>query len=154
MLGFGPSAISCAANPAFDSALKTLNPTSAEGYLKAVAGRATPWERYFRYGRRDLRVFYLTRRLAALEINRENYHKLFGIDPLDDFHREFLALEEEGLIATTPTAVRPTPRGMFYADSIAALLAWRQSQHLRSLLPVRDADEATERVNSNGHGHM
>ena len=53
MLGFGPSAISCAATPAFDSALKTLNPTSAEGYLKAVAGHATPWERYFRYGRRD-----------------------------------------------------------------------------------------------------
>src|SRR5262249_39332299 len=96
----------------------------------------------------------LDRRLAALEISRDNYHNLFGIDPMEDFHREWLALEQEGLIEFTPTAIRPTPRGIFYADSIAALLAWRQSRHLRSLLPVHDADEATERVNSNGHGHM
>jgi oxygen-independent coproporphyrinogen-3 oxidase len=154
MVGFGPSAISCTANPAFDSALKTMNPTSADGYLKSVVGRVTPWDRYFRYGRRDLRVFYLTRRLAAQEINRDSYHRLFGIDPLEDFHGEFQALDEEGLITVTPATIRPTPRGMFYADSIAALFAWRQSQQLRSLLPVHDDEEATERVNSNGHGHM
>ena len=114
----------------------------------------TPWERYFRYGRRDLRVFYLTRRLAALEISRDNYHKLFDIDPMEDFQQEFLALEEEGLIAATPAAIRPTPRGIFYADSIAALFALRQSRQLRSLLPMHNDEDATQRLNSNGHGHM
>jgi oxygen-independent coproporphyrinogen-3 oxidase len=151
MLGFGPSAISCAANPAFDSAMKTLNPTTADGYLRAVSGRVAPWERYFRYGRRDLQVFYLTRRLAALDIDRGDYQKLFGVCPLTDFSQEFLALEKEGLIDVTAASLRPTPHGMFYGDSIAALLAWRQ--RLRSSFSVY-RDDDTERGNSNAHGHM
>jgi len=153
MLGFGPSAISCAANPSFDGAIKTLNPTTAESYLRAVSSRVTPWERYFRYGRRDLRVFYLTRRLAALDINRDDYQKLFGVCPLTDFPQEFLALEKEGLIDVTAASLRPTPHGMFYADSVAALLAWRQTQQVRSALSASD-DDAMEQVNSNSHGHM
>lgn len=154
MLGFGPSAISCKATAAFDSAMKTLNPTTAEGYLTAVASRVTPWDRYFRYKPRDLRVFYLTRRLAALEISRDDYQQLFGIDPLIDFGKEFLALENEGLIEATASAMRPTPRGMFYADSIAALLAWRQVRHSRSTIQARGKEDTTDAVNSNGHGHM
>lgn len=154
MLGLGPSGISCAARAGFMTGLKTLNPVTADGYIKAVQCRATPWDRYFRYKPRDLRVFYLTRRLAALEINRDDYNELFGVDPLMDFGPEFLALETEGLIETTATTIRPTPSGMFYADSIAALLAWRQVRHARSTLQALDEEDRTDRVNSNGHGHM
>src|SRR5262249_30296998 len=131
MLGFGPSGISCAASAGFMTALKTLNPVTADGYIKAVESRPTPWDRYFRYKPRDLRIFYLTRRLAALEINRDDYQQLFGIDPLIDFGQEFLALENEGLTETTSATIRPTSRGMFYADSIAALVAWRQMRRSR-----------------------
>src|SRR5262249_9150186 len=79
----------------------------------------------------DLRIFYLTRRLAALEINRSAYRSLFGADPLTGFRREFRALAGAGLVEVTPRSVTPTPRGMFYADSIAALLAWRRMRALR-----------------------
>jgi oxygen-independent coproporphyrinogen-3 oxidase len=154
MLGFGPSGISCVASAAFVTGLKTLNCATADGYINAVRSRVTPWDRFFRYKPRDLRIFYLTRRLAALEINRDDYQRLFGVDPLIDFGREFLALENEGLIETTATTIHPTPRGMFYADSIAALLAWRQIQQSRSSVQARGEEASTEGVNSNGHGHM
>jgi oxygen-independent coproporphyrinogen-3 oxidase len=153
MLGFGPSAISCAATAAFDGAMKTLNPVSAEGYMHAVSSGLTAWERYFRYGPRDLRVVYLTRRLAALEINRRDYRRLFGASELQDFPLEFLALDKEGLIEITSSTIRPTPRGMFYADSIAALLAWRQTRQARLSATAR-AEDTMDRFNSNGHGHM
>jgi len=153
MLGLGPSGISCAAGAIFRSALKTLNPVSADGYIRAVQAGTTPWERYFRYSRHDLRVFYLTRRLAALAIGREDYQQLFESDPAIDFGGELRALKAEGLIEATPAAIRPTPRGMFYADSIAALLAWRQTRQHRADGRARSADDADE-MNSNGRNHM
>src|SRR5262249_24285968 len=124
-----------------------------DGYISAVRAGATPWERYFRYSRHDLQVFYLTRRLAALAIDRDDYQQLFESDPAIDYGGELRALEAEGLIEATPAALRPTPRGMFYADSIAALLAWRQTRRLRANSPVRSADDPDE-VNSNGRNHM
>jgi oxygen-independent coproporphyrinogen-3 oxidase len=154
MLGFGPSGISCAARPGFMTALKTLNPVTADSYIDAVRSRATPWDRYFRYQPRDLRIFYLTRRLAALEIGRAEYRNLFGIDPISDFGDEFTALNAERLIDLTGKAVRPTPRGMFYADSIAALLASRQLGRLRSSASRSDAADSTEDPNDNTRAHM
>jgi oxygen-independent coproporphyrinogen-3 oxidase len=145
MVGFGPSGISVASRPGFGTALKTLNPVTAESYMDAVRSRATPWDRYFHYEPGDLRVFHLTRRLAALDINREEYRRLFGVDPVLDFDEECQALQAEQLIEITPTSLRPTPRGMFYADSVAALFAARQIRELRS---------APEEHNSNGRGHM
>jgi oxygen-independent coproporphyrinogen-3 oxidase len=143
MAGFGPGAISFAAAGPFTGGLKVLNPDAAGAYLAAVRNRQSPWDRYFEYDATDLRIFYLTRRLAALEIDRRLYARLFGTDPLADFASPFRALLKEGLVEVTPTAVRPTPRGMFYADSIAALLAWRQTQARRQ-----------QSGNDNGRGHM
>jgi oxygen-independent coproporphyrinogen-3 oxidase len=158
MLGFGPGAISFAAGRSFAGGLKVLNPDGAAAYESAVGRGQPPWDRYFEYDPTDLRVFYLTRRLAALEIDRRDYARLFGSDPLADFLDPFAAVSDEGLVEVTSAAVRPTPRGMFYADSIAALLAWRQIDARRGgeSLPVL-VDHAEERrpsANDNGHGHM
>jgi oxygen-independent coproporphyrinogen-3 oxidase len=61
-----------------------------------------------------------------LRIDRRDYRATFGTDSVDDFPREFEALEWEGLIAVSDEAVEPTELGMFYADSIAGLLSWRR----------------------------
>jgi oxygen-independent coproporphyrinogen-3 oxidase len=148
MLGFGPSAISFAADREFGTGLKVLNPDAAGDYLTAAGAGGPAWDRYFEYGPRDLRIFYLTRRLAALVINRARYRGLFGTDPLDDFPDEFAALSGAGLLEETPQAIRPTPRGMFYADSIASLLAWRRVRSMESEAP------AGRRANDNAYGHM
>lgn len=151
MVGFGPSAISVAGDDA--SAVKAINPDGADAYIEAVDRGAATWDRAFVYTRRDLRVFHLTRRLAALEIDRQIYRDTFGTDPLADFPREFAALEAEGLIETSEDAIRPTPRGMFYSDSIAGLLAWRRLAEKDRAFP--DQPKTCDlRRNDNGHGHM
>ena len=129
--------------------------------MAGVRSKQAPWDRFFAYDPTDLRIFYLTRRLAALEIDRRRYVQLFDTDPLEDFAGAFGALLDEGLVEVTATAARPTPRGMFYADSIAALFAWRQIAARRSgrwpqALPVL-TDHASGRhrpVNDNSRGHM
>jgi oxygen-independent coproporphyrinogen-3 oxidase len=102
---------------------------------------------YFDYGPADLRIFYLTRRLAALEIDRGEYSRLFRTDALSDFAGAFAALRDEGLVEVRGDALRPTPRGMFFADSIAALFAWRQVRANRNAR-LRPSG------NDNGRGFM
>jgi oxygen-independent coproporphyrinogen-3 oxidase len=153
MAGFGPSGISFAGASA--RAVKVINPDGAGAYVQAVERRGPVWDRQFRYSPWDLRIFYLTRRLAALRIDRMEYFREFESDPLEDFPSEFRALEEAGLICVSSEAVEPTPVGMFYADSIAGLLAWQRVRYQ----PARNAGIEMTRaesvqVNDNAPGYM
>jgi coproporphyrinogen III oxidase-like Fe-S oxidoreductase len=155
MLGFGPGAISFAADRSLAGGLKVLNPEGTDAYLAALGARLSPWDRCHAYGAYDLRIFYLTRRLAALEIDRRRYARLFSSDVLADFAGAFSAAREERLLQVTPHTVRPTPRGMFYADAIAALLARRATTVLGSAGVRRDDRASEDRDgNDNGYGHM
>jgi coproporphyrinogen III oxidase-like Fe-S oxidoreductase len=144
MLGVGPGAISFAADPDFLGGLKLLNPDSAADYTAAVERSAVAWDRYFDYDRADLQVFYLTRRLAALHIERREYRALFGSDVLADMAGELRAAAAEGLIEVNDDAIRPTPRGMFFADTVASVLAHRRVLNRRQ----------GRRANDNTYGHM
>jgi oxygen-independent coproporphyrinogen-3 oxidase len=154
MIGFGPTGISFA--HAERASVKVINPDGAAEYVAAVKRGRPAWDREFVYTPRDLRVLHLARRLAALRISRSEYRGFFGTDPLDDFRPEFEAVEREGLIAVTDEAIEPSGLGMFYADSIAALLAWRQharaNRDHRTDLKERKVSRA--RGNDNGFGHM
>ncbi len=151
MIGFGPGAISVAADQSFRNGFKVLNPEKSAAYMAAVRQQLLPWDRCFAYDPIDLRIFYLTRRLAALNINRRSYVRLFGTDAFVDFRGAFDALLAEGLVEVTPTTIRPTPRGMFYADSIAAQLAWRHTEARRN---GNVTAKQPEWANDNGDGHM
>ncbi len=158
MIGFGPGGISFAADRSLRGGLKVLNPEGADAYLDAVRRGLSPWDRCFAYGATDLPILYLTRRLAALAIDRRHYVRRFGADPLTAFAGAFAAARQEGLVEITPGTIRPTPRGMFYADSIAALLA-RRAIALRpddppAGVPADVRDKVDWDVNDNGHGHM
>jgi oxygen-independent coproporphyrinogen-3 oxidase len=159
-IGFGPSAISYAATPDFSHAIKTMNPTSSAEYTAAVATGKRVWNKVFVYRTHDQKVLWLTRRLAALNIDRGVYRQLFDTNPEDDFAAEFAAFADAGLVTTTADAIRPTPKGMFYADSIAAVWASRAIQLNRDLGPAavgRDAPAALlhdSRENNAGHSPM
>ena len=107
----------------------------------------------------DQKVLWLTRRLAALEIDRERYRTLFGTDVLADFGEQISAARDTGLLEVTEHTIRPTPRGMFYADSIAAILASpaiRAQRELGAAVIGRDAPrellhDVTENANSFAH---
>jgi oxygen-independent coproporphyrinogen-3 oxidase len=153
MLGLGPSGISYARSG--QTALKVLNPDGASAYMAAVELGGPTWDRAFHYSPMDLRIFYLTRRLAALRIDHSNYRAFFRTDPIDDFPREFEALTRERLVRVSDKVIEPTEFGMFYADSIAGLLARRRLPDARNRRspdapPVLDSVEA----NDNSRGHM
>jgi hypothetical protein len=58
---------------------------------------------------------------------------LFDTDVLSDFGEEIAAARDAGLLSVTRDAIRPTPRGMFFADSIAAILASSAIRSTREL---------------------
>jgi oxygen-independent coproporphyrinogen-3 oxidase len=154
MVGFGPTAISYAHSGG--AAVKVMNPDRAADYLVAVQRGGPCWDRAFAYGPRDLRVFHLIRRLAALRISRRDYRRSFGSDPIDDFPREFEALEQERLVVVTDEAIEPSIPGMFYADSIAGLLCWKlhaKEDRTRGIGIVPGEIERGGR-NDNSYGHM
>ena len=84
-----------------------------------------------------------------------NYQSFFGSDPVDDFSREIEVLEQEGLVRVDDGSIEPTPYGMFYADSIAAILA---SKAIKAHRKERTWGEPPEYrfliENGNQHGYM
>ena len=126
MLGFGPSGISCGEQTRGSSALKTMNPESAVEYLQAVQRGGTVWNRYYEFSSGDLRLLNATRQLSALQIDRQRYQDALGSDIVNDYAQELEALQRERLLDVTDAAVSLSTRGMFYADSVAAVLAHRQ----------------------------
>jgi coproporphyrinogen III oxidase-like Fe-S oxidoreductase len=149
MLGFGPTGISFTCSSPGEYGLKTMNPESSSEYLQAVRQTGPVWNRYFEFDRSALKLFLATRHLAALRIDRERYGRVTGSDVTNDFPAEIDALNDEGLLQVDERQVVPTDRGMFYADTIAAILATRTlhrvrtgAQHASSFwLPTNDNDQ-------------
>jgi len=131
-LGFGPSAISLVCDRHFDRALKLVNPERSSDYNAAIERGGRPYDRWYAYSPQDLRILYATRKIAALGIQRDKYRAEFGTDLLADFPREIEALADAGLVSAGPDRVVPTVRGMFYADTVAGMFAWRQVARTRA----------------------
>lgn len=156
MLGLGPAAICSAADDGFASAWKTINPEASLDYIQAVDATAIIPDRAFRYDQQDLKSFYLTRRLSGLEIDIRRYRELFGSGPQEDYPEEFSACFGEGLLEHRGGSIVPTPRGMFFSDSISALLAApRLRAHRRQGSSAETPPEPfSPAANDNAYGHM
>lgn len=114
-LGFGPAGISTVTIGRW--AVKWVNAMGSEAY----AGMP---ERVFDYHGEDLRLLHLTRQLSALRVDAQAYRAFFGTDAVADFSQAFAAIEAAGLIEVP--GLKLTPKGMFYADAVAGLLAHRR----------------------------
>lgn len=149
MLGFGPSGISYTERTMRSSGIKTMNPENAAEYLQAVRRGGTVWNRFYEFDSRDLRLLHATRHLSALSIDRKRYLTAFGTDFCDDFADELDVCEHQGLLETNVSEITLTPRGMFYADSVAAVLAHRQLGRGRTTTGLNRVS-----ANDNSGGHM
>lgn len=124
-LGFGPLSIST-----------FVNLTQKRG-VKFARGKSTrngEWgvgDLYFPYEEQDIKLLYLTREFVRLSVSRTSYCAQFGEDPTVEFAEALDALEGEGLLQIERDALRLTPRGMYFADSVVGLLAWQRVQALR-----------------------
>ena len=146
-IGFGPAGLSFIRSPEQHHAIKTMNPESSAEYLQAVHGEGVTWNRYFQYDVRDLELFHFTRRLASLRISKTEFTKSFGVQAWEHYTPRFELLVSEGLVNDSPDAFSLTPRGMFFADSIAGFLA-------ESRWDVRSDRRDFDVLNSNARGYM
>jgi coproporphyrinogen III oxidase-like Fe-S oxidoreductase len=87
---------------------------------------------FFAYDPVDLELLYLTRSLPRMRWSAVEYRQHFGAE-LEDDHREVVrAIVDAALVERRGTDLQVTPRGMFFADSIAGLLAERRVEELRA----------------------
>ena len=126
-----------------------MNPESSLEYLQSVGKQSPIWNRYFTFDAESLRLLYVTRQFAKLSVDRSHYREVFGTDVMSDYRNELEVLAEMQLIAFGPTTIRLTVRGMFFADTIASVLA--HGRHVRKL-----GRESAERMSMRGNesGHM
>jgi oxygen-independent coproporphyrinogen-3 oxidase len=132
MIGLGPGGISGTGHSG-DNSLKWINPTEADAYLaasEAGGGSVRPQLAYAYDWHEDV-LTVLTRGLAGLGVSRAELAR-FGDRALELFEPELAALARAGLLEDDATRFAPTTRGMFFADSIAGLLAHRAVQHRRA----------------------
>ncbi|MFO0590566.1 MAG: hypothetical protein U0441_23695 [Polyangiaceae bacterium] len=123
-LGFGPLSISTFTDPSRRRAVK---------FARGKSLRSWAWgqqDLYFAYDEEDLRLLHLTRTLCRLGVSLDTYQALFGAALTDHFGEVVEAVVDANL-ATLDSDLRLTPRGMFYADSVAGLFAWRRGESLR-----------------------
>ncbi|MCA9706417.1 MAG: hypothetical protein KDK70_11255, partial [Myxococcales bacterium] len=123
-VGFGPAGIST-----MSGRLKWTNAERAEDYLSRVDRHGHAVARVFAYDELDQRLLVVTRALPLMEIQGRSYRTRFGTSPWEDFREPLEVLQEAGLLTRTAgEGVALTPRGMFYADSVAGLLAWPRTR--------------------------
>lgn len=124
-LGFGPLSISTFLNFKQSRGVKLLR-------RKRV--RSLPWsgdDLYFGYGSEDLKLLWITRRLAGLSIDRMRYRNNFGGDITEHFDAALKATVEAGLLDLGEQKITLTPRGMFYSDAIVGTFAAERAAKLR-----------------------
>jgi oxygen-independent coproporphyrinogen-3 oxidase len=130
-VGFGPGAISTFLAPGMRGGRKLANCPDAEAYGQRICSGGPASDRAFDYAEEDLRLLFITRSLPLLAISRPAYRHYFGSDIAEHFPDVVRALSKARLIALTADSLQLTDRGMFYADSVAGLFAWRRAARLR-----------------------
>jgi oxygen-independent coproporphyrinogen-3 oxidase len=130
-IGVGPGAISGNGH-ARPGATKWINPVDASAYLEASTrgGGAVRPALAYSFDRHEDVLAQLTRGLANLSVERGGYG--LPLSMLELFEPELSVLTDAGLLDGESVDIVPTERGMFYADSIAGLLAHRAMLHRRA----------------------
>jgi coproporphyrinogen III oxidase-like Fe-S oxidoreductase len=140
-LGIGPRSISTFVNLAERRAVKLVRGHRAGA---AVGGKFSGDDLYFPYDEEDLRLLFVTRSLPRLSLDRALYQRSLGGDLVAHFAEPLAALRAAGLVTIDDSVVTLTPRGMFYADTVAGLLAWRRVEAVRPAAAGRHSVEAPE----------
>ncbi len=124
VLGFGPLSISTFLDFKQNRGVKLMR-------RKRV--KTLPWsgdDLYFGYESEDLKLLWITRRLAGLSIDRTRYRNHFAGDVTEHFAAAIQATVEAGLLDIGDQKIALTPLGMFYSDAvIGTFAAERTAKH-------------------------
>jgi coproporphyrinogen III oxidase-like Fe-S oxidoreductase len=140
-LGFGPGALSTFTGRDRQHVHKWSNLSKSGDFASSMIGGQSATATLFEYGPQDLRLLHLTRNLARLQIDGEAYERFFGTELLKDFPAYFELFEETRLMRFEGRVAHLTPEGMFYADSIAGLLAHQRMTELRQEAQLQEEED-------------
>ncbi len=124
-LGFGPGAISGVNFGTEKAALKWINHAQAAQFLEKTR-MGLPVAKSYLYEPFEDALMQLTRGLVLLRVPTDEGALA---KHLPAFEPELAVLEQAGLLTRGESEIALTEKGMFYADSVAGLLAWRTVQH-------------------------
>ena len=127
--GFGPGGITGLNFGTDIKALKWINQSKSEDYLTGHA-RFRSATRAYVYEPFEDALMQLTRGLALI---RQPTDEGALATNLPAFEPELSVLADAGLITRGEADISLTQRGMFYADSVAGLLAWRTVVHRKAV---------------------
>ncbi len=133
-IGFGPSAISVFYDENFDRAVKLINKETANEYNKH---KGITWDKYFTFDKLDMKVLFITRKIALLSIDTNMYNKLFDTNIEHDFAEEIQYLSTKGFINILKDEIQITPKGMFFADTVAGVFSLRKIKYNRMMNLVK-----------------
>jgi coproporphyrinogen III oxidase-like Fe-S oxidoreductase len=125
VLGFGPLSISTFLDFKQNRGVKLMR-------RKRV--RSLPWsgdDLYFGLEPEDLKLLWITRRLAGLSIDRTRYRNHFAGDVTEHFDAAIKATVEAGLLEVGEQKITLTPRGMFYSDAVIGTFAAERANKRR-----------------------
>ncbi len=154
-LGFGPAAITSLYNPKFTNGIKFMNYDSMLEYIHAVMRKRGGWKDAFKYQLDDMNIFWLTRQIKGTSIDPNLYNSIFHHDLVDRWSKWLTLMFEYGLLTYKDQKWRLTPKGMFYADSMAGSLAFERVQSLNRHLQdkKREQKQLTKRRYSSVSRH-
>ena len=118
-IGLGSYAISLVSDDSFSKAIKLVNPCSIDDYAKRVSELHTTWDTCFEMNNDDLKLYWLTRQVKGTTISAKEYRMLFKTELNNDFGYELSALISNDLITIQDDLYALTPKGFFYADTVA-----------------------------------
>lgn len=143
-IGFGPSAISLVIDKNFDRAIKFTNPTFTDEYNTICGKDSFAWDKFFIYNNQDLKILYITRKIASLKIDLNEYSKIFKSDIQKDFKFEIQSLENFEFIIVNENEILITPKGNFYADTVAGIFAFQQILYSKMLNKTKGLKQKSE----------
>jgi len=100
-------------------------------YFDRIEESRFPVERGFHYTQKDLRIAWLFQTLQGMNVNLQDYRKIFGLDLLDEHADIWQALGERGWVEITREKVALVGDGVFYTPLIQGLLAYERMEEMR-----------------------
>jgi coproporphyrinogen III oxidase-like Fe-S oxidoreductase len=145
ILGFGPMAMSLFIDTARQQGIKWANERNSYHYANRITADNHARTYEFPYQQADWELLYLTRKIARTHVSLAELHQHISPQALEKFTNEFEALQKEKLVAFTDQQLALTPKGMYFADSVAGLLAApralevaRESKHQHTTYSTKD----------------
>jgi oxygen-independent coproporphyrinogen III oxidase len=100
-----------------------LNHRRVEDYFRDLDAGQFPVERGFRFDEGTLRLNALFQMLHGMDVDREGYRRLFGLDPLEEHAAVWQALTARGWLEIGKERMSLIGDGVFHTPLVQSLLA-------------------------------